>query len=343
MHRKRHQIFLFVAIALVSCAAHAEEAGSRLKDALKLKIAEHLKDEKSYSSLDKITSPGTYDFELKIGKDIRAYKVHVPESYSGGKEMPLVLALHGGGGDMDFMARDDLYGLISASERDGYIVAFPNGYSKLRSGKFATWNAGNCCGDARDSKSDDVGFIKAVFRDIEDKLNINTGRVYAIGMSNGGMMAYQLACDAPELFAAIASVAGTDNTINCNPSQPVPVLHIHAEDDTHVLFNGGAGKDVFKDQSKVTEFTSVPDTFAKWVRLDRCSDSPQRVLKIDGAYCDELDRCAGGVRVKLCVTKDGGHSWPGAKTRMGKASSSNAISANDQIWRFFEELYKKKN
>jgi polyhydroxybutyrate depolymerase len=72
-------------------------------------------------------------------------------------------------------------------------------------------------------------------------------------MSNGGMLSHRLACDAADLFRAIASVAGTDATATCTPSRAVSVLHIHAKDDTHVLYNGGAGPDAFRDPSKVFE------------------------------------------------------------------------------------------
>ncbi|MDN8872721.1 prolyl oligopeptidase family serine peptidase, partial [Staphylococcus aureus] len=85
-------------------------------------------------------------------------------------------------------------------------------------------------------------------------------RVYATGMSNGGMMAYRLACEASDIFKAIAAVAGTDNTLSCTPAKPISILHIHAKDDDHVLFAGGAGKEAFRDLSQVTEFMSVPKT-----------------------------------------------------------------------------------
>src|SRR5437763_1028874 len=77
------------------------------------------------------------------------------------------------------------------------------------------------------------------------QLNIDRTRIFATGMSNGGMMAYRLACDMPDVFKAIASVAGTDSTTACNPRSPIAILHIHAKDDDHVLFGGGAGAGAF--------------------------------------------------------------------------------------------------
>src|SRR5690606_19317480 len=105
-----------------------------------------------------------------------------------------------------------------------------------------TWNAGNCCGRARDENVDDVAFLRAVVADVSRRASIASQRVYAIGMSNGAMMSYRLACEAGDVFHGIMTVAGTDNTKQCQPQQPVPVLHIHASDDPLVLFDGGAGR-----------------------------------------------------------------------------------------------------
>ena len=108
-------------------------------------------------------------------------------------------------------------------------------------------------------------------------------------MSNGAMMAYRLACEAPELIRAIAPVAGTDNTKTCTPSRPVPVIQFHARDDDHVLFNGGAGPASFRNMGAVNDFTSVPATIAKWVALDRASPQAKPVLSVAGAKCERHD------------------------------------------------------
>lgn len=196
---------------------------------------------------------------------------------------------------------------------EGFIIVFPNGYSKLKSGKFATWNAGTCCGDARDKKIDDVGFIKKVVGNLSKQYNIDQKRIFATGMSNGGLMAYRLACELPQIFRAVAAVAGTDNTSDCKPALSVSVLHIHAKNDDHVLFNGGAGKEAFGDHTKIAEFTSVPATIAKWVKLNSCAALPKRSLEKSQAYCDTYSNCGSKTSVQLCVTETGGHSWPGGK------------------------------
>ena len=286
-----------------------------------------------------ITRPGDYNFRFEHVGATRVYRVHVPPSYTGSKAVPLVLALHGGGGDMEYQADNANYGHAAKADREGYVVVFPNGYSRFKSMRLATWNAGRCCGEARDQNSDDVGYLRQVVELVSRQLHIDRQRVYATGMSNGGMMVYRLACEAADVFAAVASVAGSDSTTDCRPSRPVPVLHIHAQDDDHVQFQGGAGpKSVRK--SMVTDFTPVPQVIDKWVGLDHCTAAPQRVLQTEGAYCELHAGCQGGTRVQLCVTEHGGHSWPGASRTMSGAQPSRAIDANDVIWDFFSKAVR---
>jgi polyhydroxybutyrate depolymerase len=285
----------------------------------------------------KITHSGDYTFSIQHDGLTRKYRVHVPAKYEPSKPAPLLIALHGGGGNMEYQANDKYYGLISKSDKEGFVAAFPNGFSRLRSGKLATWNAGKCCAGARDENVDDVGFIKKMIENLSHQLNIDSRKIFATGMSNGGMMSQRLACELAGTIKAIAPVAGTDNTKSCSPKEPVSVLEIHAKNDDHVLFNGGSGPGV-RDKSKVTDFTSVPETISRWVKRDGCNPKPKRVLTVPGAFCDLYTGCRSNAQVKLCVTDTGGHSWPGGTKPRGDEPPSKAISADDLIWEFFNKL-----
>lgn len=281
-----------------------------------------------------VRTSGSYTLALDHAGQRRYYHLHVPPQARMSVSSALVLALHGGGGDMLHMADDRRYGLVAKADAEGFIVAFPNGTSAHRSGKLATWNAGHCCARARETQADDVGFIRAVVADVEQRFNVDRRRVYAIGMSNGAMMAYRLACEASDVVKGIAAVAGTDVTLACSPAAAVPVLHIHAADDDHVLFKGGVGP-FARGSDKDVARTSVPDTVAKWVKLNQCSPASKPVLSVAGASCDRYTTCRDGADVQLCVTQDGGHSWPGAGVTRAGITPSKAIVGNDVIWDFF--------
>lgn len=281
----------------------------------------------------RIATPGDYRYTIRHGELDRHYRVHVPKSFDAAKPQALIVALHGGGGSMDHQADDANYGLIGLSEREGVVLVFPNGFSRLRRGTLATWNAGTCCGTARDRAVDDVGFIRQVVANLQQQMAVDRHRIFATGMSNGAMMAYRLACEASDVFSAIAAVAGTDNTRQCAPARPVRVLHIHARNDPMVPFDGGYGSNT-RLRAATGEFASVPDTVARWARHDACAAPPQQVLAAPGAHCEAWPSCAGGAQLELCVTETGGHSWPGGQKARGEAPSQ-AVSANALMWEFF--------
>jgi len=322
-------------LGVAPVSAQAADAGGEQRVALferfKNRNSESDKSAVTNAVNSKIDGPGDYAFTLEHDGLTRMYRVHVPKNYSSSKPTPMVLAFHGGGGNMNYQADDKFYGLVSKSESSGWIVVFPNGYSRFKGGKLASWNAGNCCAAARDKNIDDVGFIRQMVKDLRGQLNVDADRIFSTGMSNGALFSYRLACEMADTIKAIASVAGSDGTKSCTPSRPVSILEIHARDDEMVLFNGGAGK----DKSYLANFIPVADTVANWVRRNGCNATPKRVLEKPGAFCEAYSSCHGGAEVKLCVTESGGHSWPGGvKVRTGERGST-AISATDMMWDFF--------
>lgn len=330
-------VVCFIALTIPALNSYSQEKTFREK--MRERILERMqkrKEEKPstvITSTDtKITKAGDYTMSFSHNGIDRKYIIHVPANYNPTNPTSLLVALHGGGGNMEYEADDKKYKLISKSESAGFIVLFPNGFSRF-GGKLATWNAGKCCAAARDNNIDDVGFIKEMINKTTAQLNIDRNKVFATGMSNGGMMSYRLACELSDTIKAIASVAGTDNTVHCSPKNPISILHIHAKNDDHVQFNGGAGPKA-GIKSTITDYVSVPATISKWVEFNSCDKTPKRVLEVSGAYCDLYSKCKNNVEVKLCVTETGGHSWPGGEKGKGEPAST-AISADDVMWEFF--------
>lgn len=320
------------AVSLAQTDAGTASGTPGVRERLRERWLERREDrQRDREATSKPSEPGDHAYAFSYAGETRRYRVHVPRSYDPSAAAPVVFAFHGGGGNMDLQANDAYYGLISKSESAGFVAVFPNGSSRLPGDKLATWNAGNCCGHARDAGIDDVGFVREIVRRVQAQYRVDPQRIFATGMSNGAMMSYRLACEMPDVFRAITAVAGTDNTQSCTPSRPVSVLHIHARDDELELFNGGAGR----DSKQVTSFVSVPASVAKWVKLNGCPSAPRRVLEAPGAMCETHAGCRDGAEVTLCVTETGGHSWPGGTKPRGGGKGSTALSATDQMWSFF--------
>ncbi|MCL5611190.1 MAG: polyhydroxybutyrate depolymerase [Chloroflexi bacterium] len=266
---------------------------------------------------------------LTVGGIERSYIVHIPPSYDGIQPVPLVLDFHGGGGSAESQMHTS--GFESVADEKGFIVVYPNGNGRLGD-KLLTWNGGTCCGYAVTNQIDDVGFVRALITDLQTITKIDTKRIYATGLSNGGIFSYRLACDASDLIAAIGPVSGTLNYLQCKPKEPVSVIHFHGTADEHVPYNGGAG-----DQSLAgVPFASVKDSIDFWLKFDQCPSTPKTESFADIQH-DTYANCANGTAVELYTIIDGGHAWPGGNGPAwpGGDQPTKTISATKLIWDFF--------
>lgn len=277
---------------------------------------------------------GDYTFSLED----RRYFVHVPDSYDG-TSTPLVLNLHGGGGDIDAARKQTQ--MESHSDEHGYVAVFPEGSGLTILGKHVgTWNAGTCCGGAESKNIDDVKFIGKVLDDVESKFAIDSSRIYATGHSNGAMMSYRLACDLSERIAAIAPNAGHDSYGDCNPARQVPVMHFHGTADPVALYDGGHCGGKLGDDGWTC--SSVADYAETWAMQNQCGVSTHVIYQNDAAKCIAYDDCSADV--VLCTIDGAGHTWPDGsyavntnfwKKNVGEISRD--INANDQMWNFFQQ------
>ena len=322
---------VLTSLLVPACARDGERPTLRERIVERAEARARAREAERTAPVGDIASPGTHRFSLRHDGIERAYLVHVPRSYDHSRPLPVVVSFHGGGATMELQADDRYHGLVAKSESAGFLAVFPNGYSRLPGGKLATWNAGSCCGPAVERGIDDVGFVRAMMRELQSRYNVDPNRIFANGFSNGAMFAYRLACEMADTFRAIAAVSGTEGVSRCQPSRPVSVLHMHSRDDDHVLFDGGAGSG---SRTKVP-YVSVPETVSRWVRRDACQSTPRRVVEKPGAYCDSYSGCAGGARVMLCVTERGGHAWPGGVKITTGEPGPTALSATDLSWDFF--------
>ena len=279
---------------------------------------------RSISSQIRIVVAGSYEQRSVDvpGQGRRSYAIYVPAATSGPR--PLLLAIHGGGGTARIHASMTLLARLGAEQ--GILIAWPEG-----TGAIQTFNAGSCCGGAQTQDVDDVAFLSAMIDDIEANHEIDPARVYASGFSNGGMMAYRLACQMADRIAGIAAVSGASGQYDrsgngyyaCAPTRPVRILHFHATNDRNYPYAGGFGEGLSN-----TDFFPVEATIAD--RRARNNLGPQTRIETPTAtttcihHESPLDTARASAPVTLCrsdppdlfdpvngIVFGGGHSWPG--------------------------------
>jgi len=279
--------------------------------------------------------PGDHRCTLEVGSRERSYLIHVPPKYDPKQPTPVVLAFHGAMTNAPIMALSS--GLSDKADEAGFIVVYPNGTGK--GNLLLVWNSGGFHGPNAERLPDDVAFVKAILDDLAKRINVDPNRVYATGISNGGMMCYRLAAELSQRIAAIAPVSGTLSVEKCRPRRPIPVMHFHGTEDKLVPF---AGPD--ERTARFLSFKSVEETIRIWARIDGCPRKPKTIElpdKVDdGTTVRQEINGPGkdGAEVVLFVISGGGHTWPGRQWPvpwLGKTTRD--ISANDLMWEFFQK------
>ncbi len=275
----------------------------------------------------------------------RQYAVHVPSSYDGSTPVPAVFCLHGLGQTASLFCLDTGVAWPAKADQEGFVVIMPNGYMN-------SWNGGTCCGGAAQAGLDDVALVRAIFAEVGTHVNIDLGRVYATGLSNGGFLSYRLACEASDLFVAVAPSAGaigtaavsggaieittglTTDMATCAPTNKISVLDIHGTADPLVPYSTQAPSLALIQSSNGCSTTPAPATIVP-------SGGDTTCVSFAGCpTCPNID-------VTGCSIADGGHCWFGSSDcgtgagALGTAivgNNSNFMQNTNAIWSFFSQL-----
>ena len=284
-----------------------------------------------------------------IGRD--PYIVYVPPELRGRSEpAPVVLVLHGGGGNAKSTPVTTQMNI--AAQEHGFIAVYPSGTGKLILGRrFASWNGGYCCGTAADEGTNDVAYLRGVVREVLEQYNVNPERIYITGISNGGVMAQRMAQEAPDVFAAVAAIASPGPRPTWTVDTPVDMLIIHGTEDQCARFEGGdrcggcADRAMGKEDASSFPCMGAQEQAAFWRDANQAALATEQVSFRQGdATCSEW---TGEADVALCVLEGAGHTWPDGRItcKRGTALCDTLIDSvgeisrdlsNDQIWGFFD-------
>lgn len=276
---------------------------------------------------------GTHEYELTVDGQRRTYRMYVPASVAGSPGLPVVLFLHGGGGNAELF--EHVSHMNTVADDAGFVVVYPNG-SGRHPDRLLTWNAGSCCAYAVDHDVDDVKFVSSLLDTLTARFRTDPSRMFVTGFSNGAMMAYRLGCELSHRITAIAPVSGAMNMETCEPERELPVLIVHGTADSAVPYGGGASTRGTFPGAGTWVNQSVPYAVTFWAEHNECPTSP--TTSRDGAVLrTSYSGCAQGTRVTLYTIEGGEHGWPGGVK--GRPQSDDEAppepDASAVIWDFF--------
>lgn len=277
---------------------------------------------------------------LHYGGFDRQYLLYVPRTIADRSgPRPLVLVLHGGGGTARGMVRLTYGRFNELADEHGFYVVYPQGVGK-------SWNDGrpDPISRAHAEHIDDVAFIEALIGELRSEYPIDARRVFATGISNGGLMSFRLGCSIPGTIRAIAPVtASIPSAIadQCKHGSGVGLALFNGTTDPLVPYAGGQIRVFGNDRGEVL---STEETISIWIARNGCGAEAARTLLPDRA--DDGTRveafayrsCSSGTPVVLYRIEGGGHTWPGGRQYLGRrlvGRTSRDINASDEIWKFF--------
>jgi polyhydroxybutyrate depolymerase len=243
---------------------------------------------------------------VTVNLDDRPFQLHVPRGYDPARKAPLVVLLHGY--QASAAVQEGYFKLTAESDRRGFLYAMPDGTQNGEGKRF--WNATEACCDFYGSGVDDSGYLHRLLDRVKSRYAVDTTRVYFVGHSNGGFMAYRMACEHATEVTAVVSLAGAmaADAARCAPARPVSVLQIHGTADQTILFAGG---------STSRPYPSVATTLGRWRQYDGCTDQTDPAtapLDLDSSLAGAETTvtvyragCRNGTQVGLWSIKDGGH------------------------------------
>jgi polyhydroxybutyrate depolymerase len=218
---------------------------------------------------------------------------------------PLLVLLHGYGSKAQ--QQDAYLGVTEQAASRGLYVLLPEGTTAPRTGR-QFWDATSACCNFTGTPVDDVGYVRDLIDEAVATRPIDPARIYLFGHSNGGFMAYRLACDLAGQVTAVAVLAGADAPASddCLPSQPVSVLHLHGSADELVKYEGGRFADVYP---------GAVESVTRWAARDGCEPTPVSTSPldleggIDGAetVVSAYTGCEAGTDVQLDTIEGAGH------------------------------------
>jgi polyhydroxybutyrate depolymerase len=272
----------------------------------------------------------------------REFTLYRPAPTIAAGPRPLVVILHGLGGNA---SRSRTWGYEAVADREGFIVAYPQGIDNM-------WRYGRSLTDREmprvgDEQVDDVGFLGRLVDTLASEQLADPSRLYLVGVSNGGVMAYTAACAMARRLAAVAALLSSMTSLqieDCKPDGTISILALGGTADRSMPYAG--------IQLQAGSLVSVPDTVEYWRHVNKCGRSevtpvPHRNANDPTSVTvTRWSPCADGVEVASYRVEGGGHRAPSlappadAEPEWERivGAKNRDIETADEVWNFFRRF-----
>jgi poly(3-hydroxybutyrate) depolymerase len=278
--------------------------------------------------------PRKSEVEIKFQVKQQDRRAVIVNASTDSTKRPVVIALHGGQASAEIMRGNS--GFDPVAKANGFMVVYGEGTDF--GGNRHAWNTGFLLRrQVRDA--DDIAYLDTLIDKLISEHDADPARIYMTGGSNGGMMTFVYAVARSERLAAVAPVVASMFTFDKKPSAPLPILIINGAKDEEVPIEGGMSRNPLVSRAQDAPYKPLKEVVQFWVEANK-SQSPADISEKGTVTTSVYSAVTGGAVTEFVVDAEGGHGWPGSRSRRDGNAPIKSFSGAERVWEFFKDKHR---
>jgi poly(3-hydroxybutyrate) depolymerase len=278
--------------------------------------------------------PRKSEVEIKFQVKQQDRRAVIVNASTDSTKRPVVIALHGGQASAEIMRGNS--GFDPVAKANGFMVVYGEGTDF--GGNRHAWNTGFLLRrQVRDA--DDIAYLDTLIDKLISEHDADPARIYMTGGSNGGMMTFVYAVARSERLAAVAPVVASMFTFDKKPSAPLPILIINGAKDEEVPIEGGMSRNPLVSRAQDAPYKPLKEVVQFWVEANK-SQSPADISEKGTVTTSVYSAVTSGAATEFVVDAEGGHGWPGSRSRRDGNAPIKSFSGAERVWEFFKDKHR---
>jgi polyhydroxybutyrate depolymerase len=274
------------------------------------------------------------EFEISFKIKQQDRRAVIVNASTDGTKTPVIIALHGGQGSAEIMRGNS--GFDPVAKANGFMVVYGEGTDF--GGNRHAWNTGFLLRrQVRDA--DDIAYLDTLIDKLIREHDADPARIYMTGGSNGGMMTFVYAVARSERLAAVAPVVASMFTFDKKPSAPLAILIINGAKDEEVPIEGGMSRNPLVSRAQDAPYKPLKEVVQFWVEANK-SQSPADISEKGKVTTSVYSAVTSGAATEFVVDAEGGHGWPGSRSRRDGNAPIKSFSGAERVWEFFKDKHR---